>query len=103
MSDVLASVFVAAEHSDAARAEIAAQLSTDDVLYDTSGFFVAELSESGESPATYYVSSGFWHPNELEALVNGTAPRIVKFGDVQSAIVLMGLRPVVQPSQGNEL
>lgn len=95
MSDVLASVFVAAEHRDAARAEISAQLSTEDVPYDTSGFFVAELSESGDVPATHYMSSGYWHPGELEALVNGVTPRVVKFGDVQAALISLGLRPVV--------
>ena len=95
MSDVLASVFVAAEHRDAARAEIAAQLSTDDAPYDTSGFFVSELSESGDAPATHYMSSGYWHPGELEALVNGVTPRVVKFGDVQAAMVSLGLQPVM--------
>ena len=95
MSDVLASVFVAAEHRDAARAEIAAQLSTEDVPYDTSGFFSAELSETGDAPATHYMSSGYWHANELEALVNGVTPRVVKFGDVQAAMISLGLRPVV--------
>ena len=95
MSDVIATVFVAAEYRDAARDEIAAQLSTEDAHYDTSGFFVAELSETGDVPATYYMSSGFWHPHELEALVNGETPRTVKFGDVQAALISLGLRPVV--------
>ena len=103
MSDVIATVFVAAEYRDAARDEIAAQLSTEDAPYDTSGFFVAELSETGDVPATYYMSSGFWHPHELEALVNGETPRIVKFGDVQTALISLGLRPVapVEPMAGN--
>ena len=103
MSDVLASGFVAAEHRDAARAEIAAQLSTEDAPYDTSGFFVAELSESGDAPATHYMSSGYWHPGELEALVNGVTPRVVKFGDVQAAMISLGLRPVapVEELAGN--
>ena len=106
MSDVLASVFVAAEYRDAARAEISAQLSTEGVSYDTSGFFSAELSETGDAPTTHYMSSGYWHANELEALVNGVTPRVVKFGDVQAAMISLGLRPVVpvepEPMQGNE-
>ena len=104
MSDVLASVFVAAEHRDAARAEIAAQLSTEGAPYDPSGFFGAELSETGDAPATHYMSSGYWHASELEALVNGVTPRVVKFGDVQAAIISMGLRSVTPAEQqpGNE-
>ena len=40
---------------------------------------------------------------ELEALVNGVTPRVVKFGDVQAAMVSLGLRPVVpvEPTTGN--
>lgn len=105
MSDVLASVFVAAEYRDAARAEISAQLSTEGAPYDTSGLFSAELSETGDVPATHYMSSGYWHANELETLVNGVTPRVVKFGDVQAAITSMGLRSVTPAEQqlGNTL
>ena len=103
--NVFASVIVAAADRDAARAEISAQLSTEGVPYDTSGFFGAELSETGDAPATHYMSSGYWHANELEALVNGVTPRVVKFGDVQAAITSMGLRSVTPAEQqlGNKL
>ena len=105
MSDVIATVFVTAECRDAARAEISAQLSTEGAPYDTSGFFSAELSETGDAPATHYMSSGYWHANELEAMVNGVTPRVVKFGDVQAAITSMGLRSVTPAEQqlGNKL
>jgi hypothetical protein len=75
---------------DADKAQAQADLST----YQ----FTTPLSETGEAPATHWMSSGWWYDDELDNIVNVfTWPKQIYFGsDWQSAIEKAGLM-VVQP------
>ena len=64
------------------------------------GFFTVGLSESGQSPATHWMSSGPFNNDELDKICNQTAwPYLIKFGqDWQSAISTFSLKIVEIPS-----
>ena len=62
-----------------------------------SGFYVAD---EGADPtvATNYVCSGLWTDEDLSKVVNDvTWSRKVYFGDVQTVLLALNLRPVEQP------
>lgn len=67
--------------------------------YFTSGYYKA-VQEADPAVATHYVSSGFWLDSELEFIVNEAAwSKSVKFGDAQSALDVLNLKPVEQAQQ----
>jgi len=80
---------------DADKAQAQADLST----YQ----FTTPLSETGEAPATHWMSSGWWYDDELDNIVNVfTWPKQIYFGsDWQAAIEKAGLM-VVQPEPVQE-
>jgi len=80
---------------DADKAQAQADLST----YQ----FTTPLSETGEAPATHWMSSGWWYDDELDNIVNVyTWPKQIYFGsDWQVAIEKAGLM-VVQPEPVQE-
>jgi hypothetical protein len=59
--------------------------------------FTTPLSETGEAPATHWMSSGWWYDEELDNIVNVfTWPKQIYFGsDWQAAIEKAGLMVVV--------
>jgi hypothetical protein len=81
--------------ADADKAQAQADLST----YQ----FTTPLSETGEAPATHWMSSGWWYDDELDNIVNVfTWPKQIYFGsDWQAAIEKAGLM-VVQPEPVQE-
>jgi hypothetical protein len=74
---------------DADKAQAQADLST----YQ----FTTPLSETGEAPATHWMSSGWWYDDELDNICNVfTWPKQIYFGsDWQAAIEKAGLMVVV--------
>lgn len=59
--------------------------------------FTTPLSETGEAPATHWMSSGWWYDEELDNICNVyTWPKRIYFGsDWQAAIAKAGLMVVV--------
>ena len=83
MNSTFASVFVEAAHQAEAQAGLG------------EGYFTAPLSADGSEPATHYWSTGYWFNDELDRIVNDvTWPRVVRFGDAQTALADMGLQQV---------
>ena len=63
----------------------------------TSGFYEA-LEGADPTIATNYVCSGLWTDEDLSKVVNDvTWPRKVYFGDVQTVLLALNLRPVEVP------
>ena len=60
------------------------------------GFFIRGLSETGESPPTHWMSSGYFLSDEMDRIFNeATWEKQVRFGtDWQAAIDVMGLKLV---------
>jgi len=83
MDSTFASVFVTASDQAAAQADLG------------ENYFTAPLSPAGEEPATHYWSTGYWFNDELDRICNDVAwPRVVRFGDAQTALADMGLQQV---------
>jgi nicotinamidase-related amidase len=84
MSSTYASVVIEAEYQAAAQAD------TSD-LHFTIGY-----SSDGNEPITYYIDSGWWYNDELDAIVNDYVwPKQVFFGnDLQSVLTQLDLQIV---------
>ena len=64
----------------------------------TTEYFNAQLSPTGDAPATHYFTSGPFGNNELDVIVNDqTWAKKIYFGpDAAPAIEAEGLKPVVE-------
>lgn len=83
MNSTFASVFVEATHQAEAQADLG------------EGYFTAPLSADGAEPVTHYWSTGYWFDSDLDRIVNDvTWPRVVRFGDAQTALADVGLQQV---------
>jgi hypothetical protein len=83
MNSTFATVIITADTQQAAQA-------------DFPGMFTAGYTNDPEQPkvATHYVSSGWFFDSELDQIVNDVAwPRVMRFGDAQTALASMGLVP----------
>ena len=89
MSYTNATVIIAAADQAAAQVDFPGSF--------TSGFYEAT---DGADPtvATNYVCSGLWTDEDLSKVVNDvTWPRKVYFGDVQTVLLALNLKPVEVP------
>ena len=89
MSYTNATVIIAAADQAAAQVDFPGSFN--------SGFYE---SVEGADPtvATHYVCSGLWTDEDLSKVVNDvTWPRKVYFGDVQTVLLALNMRPVEQP------
>lgn len=88
-NSTFATAIIAAEDQEAAQADLPGNFTS---AYTT--------DPTGAPPTTNYVSSGWWMDTELDFIVNTAAwPKVVKFGDAQSALSTLALVPVVAPLQ----
>ena len=57
------------------------------------GFFIRGLSQTGELPATHFISAGGFLNSELNLIANSTYQRTIYFGDnVDEALSIKGLK-----------
>ena len=63
-------------------------------------YFNTGASETGEAPATHYVTSGPFDNVELAAIMNSTDwPKRVSFGaDAQAGVAQLGLVLIIKPA-----
>lgn len=89
MSYTQATVIIAAADQAAAQADFPGSFN--------SGFYEA-VENADPTVATNYVCSGLWTDDDLSKVVNDvTWPRKVYFGDVQSVLDSLNLKPVEVP------
>lgn len=64
-------------------------------------YFNAAASETGNAPATHYVTSGPFDNSELAGIMNSNAwPKRVAFGnDAQQGLAALGLQLITTPTE----